>query len=120
MDVYHQTWATGMTGWLGLQDFHGDYKWMLFGHDDTFFFVNNVLELLQDFDSDLPYVISGMASWHNLFRDGRTCFVIVLMAHVCLVSKCIKRCLCAQLRSLATGWMHVSNISVWHRCSLSR
>lgn len=33
---------------------------MLFGHDDTFFFVNNVLELLQDFDPDLPYVITGM------------------------------------------------------------
>ena len=44
-----------------LQDFRGDYKWMLFGHDDTFFFVNNVLELLQDFDPDLPYIITGNA-----------------------------------------------------------
>ena len=43
------------------QDFHGDYKWMLFGHDDTFFFVNNVLELLQDFDPDMPYIITGSA-----------------------------------------------------------
>lgn len=36
---------------------------MLFGHDDTFFFVNNVLELLQDFDPDLPYVITDHFWW---------------------------------------------------------
>ena len=36
---------------------------MLFGHDDTFFFVNNVLELLQDFDPDMPYIITGNACW---------------------------------------------------------
>lgn len=34
---------------------------MLFGHDDTFFFVDHVLELLQDFDPDLPYIITGTA-----------------------------------------------------------
>ncbi|KAL3145601.1 hypothetical protein ABBQ32_003149 [Trebouxia sp. C0010 RCD-2024] len=52
-----------LTPFLAHRDFHGEYKWMLFGHDDTFFFVNNVLELLQDFDPDLPYVITDHFWW---------------------------------------------------------
>lgn len=32
---------------------------MLYGDDDTFFFVDGVLELLQDFDPSLPYFITG-------------------------------------------------------------
>lgn len=47
--------------WL-LQAFKGDYKWILYGDDDTFFFVDGVLELLQDFDPSLPYFITGMGS----------------------------------------------------------
>ena len=42
------------------QAFKGDYKWILYGDDDTFFFVDGVLELLQDFDPSLPYFITGM------------------------------------------------------------
>ena len=45
-----------------LQAFKGDYKWILYGDDDTFFFVDGVLELLQDFDPSLPYFITGMSS----------------------------------------------------------
>ena len=37
---------------------------MLFGDDDTIFFVDSVLEFLQDFDPDLPYFISGGALVH--------------------------------------------------------
>ena len=32
---------------------------MLYGDDDTFFFLDNILELLQDFDPDMPYIITG-------------------------------------------------------------
>ena len=42
-----------------VQAFEGDYKWILYGDDDTFFFVDGVLELLQDFDPSLPYFITG-------------------------------------------------------------
>lgn len=35
---------------------------MLYGHDDTFFFVEGVLDLLQDFDPSLPYVITGVTT----------------------------------------------------------
>ena len=45
-----------------LQAFKGEYKWILYGDDDTFFFVDGVLELLQDFDPSLPYFITGMSS----------------------------------------------------------
>jgi len=33
----------------------------LYGDDDTFFFVDGILELLQDFDPELPYFITGTA-----------------------------------------------------------
>jgi len=32
----------------------------MYGDDDTFFFVDGVLELLQDFDPSLPYFITGI------------------------------------------------------------
>ena len=46
---------------LCAQAFEGDYKWILYGDDDTFFFVDGVLELLQDFDPSLPYFITGIS-----------------------------------------------------------
>lgn len=33
---------------------------MLYGDDDTLFFIDSVSELLQDFDPSLPYIITGM------------------------------------------------------------
>ena len=33
---------------------------MLYGDDDTLFFVDSISELLQDFDPSLPYIITGM------------------------------------------------------------
>ncbi len=33
---------------------------MLYGHDDTLFFVEGILDLLQDFDPALPYIITGV------------------------------------------------------------
>lgn len=36
-----------------------DYKWMLYGDDDTMWFLSAVLDLLRDYDSELPYFISG-------------------------------------------------------------
>ena len=43
---------------LACQELGDTYKWMLFGDDDTLFFVDAVLDLLQPFDPDLPYAIS--------------------------------------------------------------
>ena len=53
-----------------MQAYKGDYDWMLFGHDDTFFFVEGILDLLQDFDPSLPYVISGMWAPKCIFTNA--------------------------------------------------
>ena len=43
-----------------MQAYEGKYSWLLYGDDDTLFFIDSVSELLQDFDPSLPYVITGM------------------------------------------------------------
>lgn len=35
------------------------YKWMLYGDDDTQFFLDGALRLAQDFDPNLPWFITG-------------------------------------------------------------
>ena len=35
-----------------------DYKWLLYGDDDTMFFLDNLVEMLRFFDPQLPYFIS--------------------------------------------------------------
>ena len=42
-----------------MQAFGNSFKWLLFGDEDTVFFVDNVLERLQDFDASMPYIITG-------------------------------------------------------------
>lgn len=40
---------------------YGDtYKWLLYGDDDTVWFPESVMKLLEDFDPDLPYFITGI------------------------------------------------------------
>ena len=41
------------------------YKWILFGDDDTLWFMEGVLQLLQTFDHNLPYVITDEIFWHT-------------------------------------------------------
>lgn len=48
-----------MVLWLPLQYLGDTYKWMLYGDDDTLFFVDGIVSLLQDFDPEMPYFISG-------------------------------------------------------------
>ncbi len=46
--------------YCNVQAYEGQYSWLLYGDDDTLFFIDSVSELLQDFDPSLPYVITGM------------------------------------------------------------
>ena len=39
------------------------YKWMLFGDDDTAFYIDNALRMLSTLDHNMPYVLSD----HNWF-----------------------------------------------------
>ena len=35
------------------------YKWLLYGDDDTVWFMDGVLRFLEDLDPEMPYFISG-------------------------------------------------------------
>ena len=45
----------------GMQNF----KWILYGDDDTVFFIDNVLDLVKDLDHNMPYFISDAIWWPN-------------------------------------------------------
>ncbi|DBA79457.1 TPA: hypothetical protein ACH3X2_007729 [Trebouxia sp. C0005] len=52
-----------LTPFLAHEAYEGQYSWLLYGDDDTLFFVDSVSELLQDFDPSLPYVITDHYWW---------------------------------------------------------
>lgn len=64
------------------QAFKGDYKWILYGDDDTFFFVDGVLELLQDFDPSLPYFITGRPRPSASDHSDRHSNLTLAFAHI--------------------------------------
>lgn len=41
------------------RDLEGSFKWMLYGDDDTFFFVDAVLEAVGGLDPEMPYFLTG-------------------------------------------------------------
>ena len=45
-----------------MQVFGDSYKWLLYGDDDTMFFIDGVLALVQNLDADVPYFITGQAA----------------------------------------------------------
>ena len=57
-----------------LQTLGDTYKWMLYGDDDTLFFVDTVLDLLQPFDPELPYAISD-----NIWFEANSALVSGLL-----------------------------------------
>lgn len=52
-----------LTPFLAHEAYEGKYSWLLYGDDDTLFFIDSVSELLQDFDPSLPYVITDHYWW---------------------------------------------------------
>lgn len=50
----------GLVPFLAHQVFGDTYKWLLYMDDDTIFFPDAVQRLLEDFDPDLPYFITGV------------------------------------------------------------
>lgn len=45
-----------------MQVFGDGYKWILYGDDDTMWFIEGTLKFLEDFDPDMPYFLTGAAS----------------------------------------------------------
>jgi len=39
--------------------FGDSYKWLLYGDDDTFFFLDAAMQVLQHLDPDMPYFLTG-------------------------------------------------------------
>ena len=52
---------------------HGydNFKWLLYGDDDTVFFIDNALDMLEGLDHNMPYFLTD----HLWFPDqfGKTC-----------------------------------------------
>lgn len=46
------------------------YKWILYGDDDTVFFVDNVLSMLSMLDHRQPYLLSDCLWWPQGGRGG--------------------------------------------------
>lgn len=49
----------GLVPFLAHKHFGDTYKWLLYMDDDTIFFPDAVMRLLEDFDPDMPYFITG-------------------------------------------------------------
>ena len=58
----HMSWPQSnvLTCGLACRALQGQYKWLLYGDDDTIWFVNGVLELAGNLDSTLPYIVTGL------------------------------------------------------------
>ena len=61
------------------------YKWMLYGDDDTVFYLDNVLRMLQPLDHTMPYFITD----HIWFLRSLTEGVATLIVHMHVAHRCI-------------------------------
>ena len=57
--LYGGDTRAALVPYLAHASFGDSYKWLLYGDDDTVWFMESVMKLLQDFDPDLPYFITG-------------------------------------------------------------
>ncbi|KAK9822059.1 hypothetical protein WJX74_004369 [Apatococcus lobatus] len=51
---------------LAHQAFGDTYKWMLYGDDDTMFFVEGIQNLVKDIDPNMPYLITDHLWWSSV------------------------------------------------------
>lgn len=68
-----------------------NYKWILYGDDDTVFFIDNVLDLVKDLDHNMPYFISDAIWWPN-WNPGESLVVGLALskAQACCTGKTLK------------------------------
>jgi hypothetical protein len=87
-----------------LQAFEGSYDWMLYGHDDTFFFVEGILDLLQDFDPALPYIITGVNTLFRQLRAMHCCLTLCIRPSTCFFANCLHATRAGLTHSLVTSY----------------
>lgn len=68
------------------------YKWMLFGDDDTVFYVDNILRMLETLDHTMPYILSD----HIWFPTDLESEALMPFPECCLATP-----LCASLHVLS-------------------
>ena len=61
------------------------YKWILFGDDDTVFYVDNALRMLETLDHTMPYILSDHI-WFPTDLKGRShllllCVYVLFACH---------------------------------------
>lgn len=51
---------------------HGydNFKWMLYGDDDTVFFIDNALEMLEGLDHNMPYFLTDNIWFPDQFGES--------------------------------------------------
>ena len=60
-----------MTPFLSNQSLGVDsYKWILFGEDDTVFFISNAMKLLEHLDHNLPYFLTDNIQYPQQHING--------------------------------------------------
>jgi len=63
---YRGDTRAALVPFLAHQTLGDSYKWILYGDDDTLWFVDNVLDLVKDFDHNLPYFITDNIWWSSV------------------------------------------------------
>ena len=63
----------GVTPFLAA-NLHGydNFKWMLYGDDDTVFFVDNALDMLEELDHNMPYFLTDHLWFPDQFGEKHT------------------------------------------------
>ncbi len=60
---------------------YDNFKWMLYGDDDTVFFVDNALDMLEELDHNMPYFLTDhlwfpdqFGENHHAVHNSQSCF----------------------------------------------
>ena len=64
------------------------YKWMLYGDDDTVFYLDNVLRMVESLDHTMPYFITDHIWFLRSLTEGTS------ICHVCLCKSTQCVCVC--------------------------
>ena len=82
-DSFHALNRAGVTPFLAahLQGYD-NFKWMLYGDDDTVFFIDNALDMLEGLDHNMPYFLTD----HLWFPDQYGEHCPAYKQHVCSIT----------------------------------
>lgn len=79
-----------MTPFLANQSLGVDsFKWILFGEDDTVFFISNALKLLEHLDHNLPYLLTDNIQYPQQHINGEvqlSCACTYANVHMCPIA----------------------------------